>query len=88
MLLNSDYAEKCAAREGWKIRDRKLLRSMPEKWMGHENPDPEEISKDWAEVFCEIPYDCLLETSAKIGDYSRQHGVLTGSSWIVKEKPT
>ncbi len=86
MLLNPEYAQRRAEQEGWKIKDAGFLREMPTKWGNHENPDPEEISRDWASIFSEIPYDELLHTAARIRDYSRKHGVLSGSSWIAKER--
>jgi len=85
MLLNPEYAIKKSNQEGWKIRNFSLLYEMPEKWSNHENPDPEEISRDWATIFSEISYEGLLEIAASIRKYSREKGVLTGSSWIVME---
>jgi len=82
MLLNPLMAEKMARKEGWKILDRDKLYSMPEKWSRHENPDPEEISRDWATIFSEVNYDDLLGIAAEIQEYSLRHGIRTGSTWI------
>ncbi|MDP2925730.1 MAG: radical SAM protein [Nanoarchaeota archaeon] len=83
MLLNPEYALKNAESEGWRIRNRDLLYELPKKWEEHENPDPIEISQDWATVFSEVPYEELLTIAANIRDYSKLRGVATGSSWIM-----
>lgn len=83
MLLNAGYARERAAQGNWRIQNERLLDEMHEKWGNHENPDPEEISRDWAAIFSEVPYDELLDAAARIRRYSHERGILTGSSWIV-----
>lgn len=85
MLLSYDLATQIAHQQGFSISDEELLRQMHEKWAYHENPDPEEISRDWATIFSQVPYDDLLDAAAQIREYSQKHGVLTGSSWIVRK---
>lgn len=83
LLLNPEYALQKAGEEGWAINNIESLYTMPEKWKCHENPDPVEISQDWASIFSEVSYAEMTEVAAQIRDYSKKHGVLTGSSWIV-----
>lgn len=85
LLLNPDYAQKQAEKDGWRVKNTELLSEMPQKWVGHENPDPIEISQDWAAIFSDVSYEELLDVAAGIRDYSKRKGVLTGSSWIVRE---
>ena len=59
---------------------------MPKKWVGHENPDPIDISQDWAAIFSDVSYEELLDVAANIRNYSQRNGVLTGSSWIVRDE--
>lgn len=81
-LMNPDEAKKVAEKLGFKIKDEKLLYRMKDKWEASENPDPDEISRDWAQIFCEVSYDDLVKASKEINEYAEKHGISGGSAWI------
>jgi radical SAM superfamily enzyme YgiQ (UPF0313 family) len=84
LLTSPALAARYAELEGFKLGNIDLLHHMPEKWCGHENPDPEEVSRDWAAIFSEVPYDDLLRFSDALQGYSQERGVPAGSSWTAR----
>ncbi len=84
LLTSPALAARYAELEGFELRDVDLLHHMPKKWLGHENPDPEEISRDWTAIFSEVPYDDLLHFSDSVQSHSQEKGVPAGSSWTAR----
>jgi radical SAM superfamily enzyme YgiQ (UPF0313 family) len=82
LLLSGDFARAHAQGLGFPLSDENCFHQMRAKWLGHENPDPDELSRDWARTFSRVSYERLLEMSEDIIAYSRAHGVKSASTWL------
>lgn len=79
-MMHPDYARAAAQRMGFTIRNQRLLDSLPAKYQYSDAPDIEELSRDFASIFCNVAYEDLVRTSEKIKHYAKDHGIAEGSA--------
>lgn len=77
-LLDPEEARRGEEQMGFKIRDIGKLMKMKRIWGPAEDPDPELISRDWVDIFCDVNYERLIEARDEIGEYARDHDVHFG----------
>lgn len=82
MLMDPKYAREQAEELGFRIQDKSLLEKMPEKWKDNPSPNPDEIARDWASIFCEVDYDELEKTAEEIRNYARDSGYSYGQAFF------
>jgi len=80
-LRKPEYAEKEASERGFKIMNPKKLEEMPKKWNTHNDPDPEKISRDWIEIFCDVTYEEIQNAIRRIEKVADRHRVPYGKAW-------
>ena len=85
MLLDPALAQGMAKKQGFTIQDEEYLKTLRGKYLGSDNPDPDEISRDWARVFCEVSYDDLVDVARRINGYAAGKGIAGGSAWVKQE---
>lgn len=82
MLMQPEVGIEEAGRLCVKVRNEGLLKQMPEKWTDDESPNPDEIAKDWAAIFCEVDYEELDQAASVIREYARDHGYSYGKAFF------
>ena len=82
MLMNPEVGAYETKKMGLHIQKPELLKQMPEKWGSDENPDPDEIARDWASIFCEVDYAELDRAAEEISSYARDKGFGYGKAFF------
>lgn len=87
-LMNPQEAERQFPIRGFAVRStmRKKLKKVAEKWRNVDNPDPEKISKDWVDIFCNVKIKELIEAASQIDKTAEAYGVSTGAAWYDRRK--
>ncbi len=81
MLITPSFTGEMAQKQGFRIPDSGKLLQMQQKYSTQSNPHPDEISRDWARIFCDASYDEILSASHAISDYALAHGLATGAAF-------
>lgn len=66
MLIEPGIAERNAEREGFEINNSQLLGQMNKKYRREDNPDMEEMTKDWLDIFCNVSWEDIMEAIEEV----------------------
>lgn len=80
-LLDTEEAKRGAEKMRFTIRDIGKLKEMKRTWGRVEDPDPEAISKDWVDIFCNVSYERLKAARDEIGECARDEHVHFGTAF-------